>query len=546
MPQSDFQGDVVVPAAAPGGLEALRAIAYGDSPRPGEDMLSQSPIDPSTKWLAYSAGALRPGNFDQSMQGALGALAGEQSKESELKAKYLPLVAQALMQRQQMQLQMAMNQYKLTQDWEGALTGQLTGLLSKQGDITPEDVVGAISGPVRNGTVPQQFAQQFAQGLPVHDPAALRDTIRRRAVATMNPEKRVEAVSPNVEMSNTGGALTPVNKNPNAAVPLGALPGSVPMSLKPEDRVPKTVETPRGPVTASPTTGKAAPLGSPEGIAITQEALGGGAGAAPQPVLPATGGPTAPAGLPMPPAGAGVPAQSAPSVSQARSPAQLKYEENAGTDTAKYESNLNDRVDAMRDLSVRINEMRDQMKNFQPGAAANYRLKLGSWGKDLGAYVGMSPEKAAAFGDKLAGGNISSMQDFQKVAVTGAMEALRSAMQSGRITQGEFAVFQKNNPSIEMDPDALDKVTNFLTKQYQTASAEQQELGKYKATGADVTGFREYWNRKAQELGHAAPAVATGQGRGSVKPAVTQRVGTSLGGHKIVMNPTTHQWEYEE
>jgi len=48
------------------------------------------------------------------------------------------------------------------------------------------------------------------------------------------------------------------------------------------------------------------------------------------------------------------------------------------------------------------------------------------------------------------------------LAAQTAMESLKQAMGgSGRITQAEFKVFQQNNPNIELDPRAIDKIYEF-------------------------------------------------------------------------------------
>lgn len=506
MDEADFLNEDG-PQSGGGALTALRDTAYSGAPLKDsmDYLLGSQVINPATKWHAYAAGALKPasGGFGESMGNALGALSGAESQEAELKAKYIPLVAQAMIQRQIQMANLAMQQWKLNNDFDLAGTGALTGLLGKKGDITSGDVIGVLGGAVSRGMLPPENARRIYKALPFEKGSdAVREAIQRMSISRTTPKEALDATTPRLSVEDTGGRKDVVNLNPLSSTPVGAQPTvAVPKTLTPAEKLP----VPEKDAAGNP-------------VLVNREA---GTAGFPTPVA----NPSASSGK-----------ADAPVAPVVKSPSEKALEEAGGKDLGEYSKQLNTRVEAMRDVQNRFGEMRRLVGEFRPGATGEMRAKLGAWVDDLSKTLGLSPEQARKLSQSVAGGDISSAQAFQKLAVQGAMEALQAAMNNNRITQGEFGVFRQNSPSLAMDPDAIDKMMNFVTRQYQLASTEQAEFDKYRKTHSDVLSWPSEWNRRARELGYFPVVEAQGSGKGSPKPRTAATVGVSKSGRRMKLN----------
>ena len=461
-------------------------------------------IRPETQHLAFAAGALRPawGGFGEALANAFGEQANAQMKEAELRARYLPQIAQAQMQRQLQMMQIAAQQQKLIEGYRDVGVGSLTGLLSLQEPLTGQHVIQALGAEAARGTLPQQMAQQIYDSLPVKDPVALRQEIQRLAVSRMGGNEAFGAVTPKVDMQDTGKGVVPLQTNPTAGVPVGPYaPGrTAPKSMTPGEAVQVTEDQ------------------AGNQIIVNKEQ---GTVSRPTP---------APAG-PQPMTVSGVEA-----------------EKGLGNDAKDYVKSLNDKVSTMRELTGRFNEMRDKIGNFTPGAMGEYRQVLGSWVKDIGQTLGLSPEAANALATKLAKGDIGDAQAFQKLAIQGAMEAVRAAQGSAQnISNADFAAFLKSNPSLATDPKALDSMMNYASEQYRKATIEQNELFAYRDQGGDLAKWPNEWNKRSIELGLTKPVKTTGTAKGSnpATPKTRSAVGTDLSGRKIKQAPDG-TWVYED
>lgn len=504
-----------------GGLGAMQLSMNGPMMAGTEyiDELASKPIiDPANKWRRYAAASIAPtrgGTFAESFAASLDAYSGADEKEAELRAKYLPIIAQALLQRQMQAVTMQQNQFKLTKEWDALLTGGLTGLMSQGNAVTPETVRAMVVGKVQQQQVPGDFAQQWLKNMP--DPAQhdLTSWARGKTVASMGDDARLPAVSDKPNVQDVGGRKVILNENPNAPGGVRELPGGgIPNTLTPKDKIPGVQSTSSGLVITAPTTGKSAIAGTPEAQAVTEEALGTGQGGA-------------------------------PSRSAASDPARLKSEETYGGDFGKYRADLDDKVTALADLNTRIGESRNLVKEFRTGAAGEMRTRIAAWTKDVALTAGLSQAQADAIATKVAGGDVSSAQAFEKLAVQGAMEALKSAAGPGqRFTQMEYQQFANvGNPNLKTDPRAMEKIQNFLAEQYRKSAAEQKFVTDEYTAGASLSSIRTRW---AQAQAAANPPsrsdnMSKGSARNS-KPSVTP-LGTSLDGRK--MKQVNGVWEYE-
>lgn len=178
----------------------------------------------------------------------------------------------------------------------------------------------------------------------------------------------------------------------------------------------------------------------------------------------------------------------------------------SGTNAANYENALNDRVRTGQDLMMRVEEARGALGQFQPGMGAGAREQIARVAQAL---PGVDPNGRLV--QAINGGDVAAKQEFQKLAAQQAMETLKQSMGgSGRITQAEFKVFQANNPNIELDPRAIEKIYNFATRVYQRDSGEQQALSAYKQNGGDATQWPAQWTRQLQQSGVVKDQITAG------------------------------------
>lgn len=507
-----------------GGLDSLRLSASGgNSPQsvsdmlsgPGQqsmDMLQNAQIsDPSAKWEAFAAGALKPatGGFGEAMGNALGALSQGKQQEAELRAKYIPLIAQAFMQRQLQAAQLAMNQWKLTQDFDKAGIGALTGLLNKPEPLTGRDAAQALGSVVQRGLIPPDHAQRLYSTLPIDNPQELRNHITRLAIGSLEGKEAFGAVTPKVGVEDQGGARVPFNTNPTAPNPVGPMAGGMSKTLSPAE-----------------TLGARGTEKDQAGNTIFTDKLNstvryGNNGA---PLLGVQGGSPGPGGPPI------------------KELANVDFEKGVGTKMSAYHEDLTQSLEAMRSMQQRLGDMREFIKNYQPGATSELRLQLGSHIKDLAVSLGLSPEQSDSIARSLSKGDVGSAQAFQKLATQGTLDVLKAA--NPRFTQAEFATISKNNPNLLNDPAAFDKMQNFITKQYQMKSAESQEFSKYVAAGKPLVQWPSTWNKQAQELGYIKPTVVKAAAKTSSGQSSSEAVGVALNGRPIKL--TDKGWVYAD
>lgn len=151
-----------------------------------------------------------------------------------------------------------------------------------------------------------------------------------------------------------------------------------------------------------------------------------------------------------------------------------------------YKTALDSKVKEGIDLSQRAQRSLALLDQFRPGLAAPVREDLGRRAAEvLAPFVGEA--QANKVGNGIAGGNIASMQEFEKMAATQAMESLKQAMESGRITQSEFKIFKDANPSIAMNREAIKNVYNFMHNITMRDYGEQQKLNDFIGKGGNIS-----------------------------------------------------------
>jgi hypothetical protein len=98
---------------------------------------------------------------------------------------------------------------------------------------------------------------------------------------------------------------------------------------------------------------------------------------------------------------------------------------------------------------------------------------------------------------KINNGDVAAKQEFMKLSAQQAMESLKQSMGgAGRIAQAEFKVFQQNNPNIELDPRAIDKIFDFSQRVFQRDAQEQKGLNEYRNNGGDISQWPTVWTQQ--------------------------------------------------
>jgi len=197
-----------------------------------------------------------------------------------------------------------------------------------------------------------------------------------------------------------------------------------------------------------------------------------------------------------------------PSGMPLKTPQQQKFDDARAEDAAKASAALNDRVRSGADLMQRLGESRAAMEKFQAGAGKETRLQIAQMAQAFGV-----PDATVS---KIAGGDIGAMQEFQKLAVTQAMETLKQSMatdtgSAGRMTQAEFQQFLKVNPNLSTDPRAINKLFDFSEHVHNRNLQEQQAFDQYTAKGGDPSRWSAEWSRRIMQPANtpiSAPAVS--------------------------------------
>ena len=284
------------------------------------------------------------------------------------------------------------------------------------------------------------------------------------------------------------------------------------------------VAAPPGGPDYSPGAVTTAPLAPPAGIEPSATAAPGQAPATPAATAPSTPtpSPAAPAGAPGAPPG--VPQAQIP-WQQVRTAQYLKAGQDHYNERFKE---LSDRVTAEYPVLQSIAEMRDLMKDVRPGPEQAWRYPLATFAKKIGA--------SDAIVRGIEGGDLGKAQELQKFFVTNVMGQLRQNLPPGsRLNLMEWSAFSRNNPNLETLPDAIERIFNFWTKQYDFNRTELEQMPQYVSRGGDPFQWDAEWSHRATGLGFISPATgiqprpepgappAPGTRRSTVTPAPTLR-----------------------
>lgn len=182
-------------------------------------------------------------------------------------------------------------------------------------------------------------------------------------------------------------------------------------------------------------------------------------------------------------------------------------------DMADYSKTLNGHLSDSQALLQRIEQSRQALTKFTAGGGGETRSQLASLAQSI-------PGVSTSLVDKIAGGDLSASQEFQKYAAQEALGTMQQALASdtGKGSQGNrvaMQLFIKNNPNIDTDPRAIEKIFNFQTQQHNNLLDQSNAYQQYKDTpGNDPSKFPNYWAGEAIRRGFVKPEIRSGYAKG--------------------------------
>lgn len=363
----------------------------------------------------------------------------------------------------------------------------------------PQTAAAYISQGVGRGYWAAPDAQRMIASMP-QDPAAFQTWRASQLKQSLSAKDQL----PKFESQDVGGAMRTLAVDPTTGLP--TVTSTTPKTISPADEARISIERfnagkptvmmagDQGLVSVAPysTVGKpvTGALAMAPGLAPGGSQNAGAAAPASVPVASAATRQASTASAPP----NSLAMQAAPTSAAPADPAQGLgakdyYKPEAMKAAADYGTQLNSKVGVGQDLMMRINEASQALSQFQPGMGAETRLNIARAAQAMGAPDGLVKQ--------INQGDVAAKQEFMKLAAQQAMESLKQSMGgSGRITQAEFKVFQQNNPNIELDPNAIQKIYGFARRVYQRDLSEQQQRQQFMDQGGDPSRWPTVWAQR--------------------------------------------------
>lgn len=178
---------------------------------------------------------------------------------------------------------------------------------------------------------------------------------------------------------------------------------------------------------------------------------------------------------------------------QAASPSSLAYQADRAKDMAGYQQKVDQTVTDWSNIMRTTQEAQKALQDFKPGGGAGVYAHAAQLAQAVGA-----PQSLV---DRLGNGDISAGQEFQKLMVDSTMSRIRVALEGiggSRINQQEFEHFQQNNPNIDTDPRAIDKIFKFWQRQYNISRDEQSGMNQYISQHGNLSEWPQKWQDTLQ------------------------------------------------
>lgn len=366
---------------------------------------------------------------------------------------------------QNLQADTALKSLQAAQVHYDALGKAAGSLLPLGNKVTQKDVIGQVGMLMGQGLIERDKAIDYISALP-QDGAPLAQLVQQQAMQASGAAKALDMSYGAINTIGHGGGTSIVAASPlTGARQMGEV---VNTPTPGELNTPVMGQTPGGAPTIAPR------------AAVVPQFTGSGE------VMPGTG-----------PQSGVKPAVIGPNATTS------KYQEALGPIAAQDEDDLNARVRTGVMMAQNLGVAKEALGKFKTGGGAELGLRLSGIAQAMGLPTSVV--------DKLASGDRSAAQEFQKLAVQQAVANLRQAQGSGqRQTNLEFDNFVKSNPNLETDPRAIEKIFNLYTRQNKLFTAEQTARNMWKegtATGEgdwkgkDMSQFPQWWQKHLLDKG---------------------------------------------
>ncbi|MCW5141057.1 hypothetical protein [Burkholderia cenocepacia] len=364
-----------------------------------------------------------------------------------------PQFAKSVQEMQHGQVKFDADKFDLAVKQVSSLRQQLGGLMADprfgKGDMTAAIGDLVLKG-IDNGTIPPEMAARELDSIP-RDPAQQAQFIRNHWMASLKGEVQLQALKPDVQTIDTGGAINIVPIDPMTGAPKGAT--SFQKSLTPGEAA-QRVQTFQD--------------GQPGTVAMGSLVGGGAGGFGDGSYAGGAGGGGAPGGF-LP---------TGPALGQEAAASTL------GTEMGKAVANLSAQAEAAPQRVYMLQELQRTAKDFTPGATADWSLQAknlaSSIAPDVAAKIGIDPAK------------IASQQEFNKYAT---QLAIAQAGTLGAGTDSKLATALSGNPNQKMNGLSVDHLTRAMIgmeRATQAKNAAWQQAG----LGPDKFGqWSAQWNR---------------------------------------------------
>jgi len=133
-----------------------------------------------------------------------------------------------------------------------------------------------------------------------------------------------------------------------------------------------------------------------------------------------------------------------------------------------YQKDLTARFQGSVNNLLRTTEARDLLNKFKPGAGSSTYAEIAQKLQAIGA-----PQNLV---DQIAGGDLGATQSFNKFLAQSIIAGVRQASGGDQARVAEVENFIKNNPTVNTDPRALNRLFDFTDKLAQKDFAEQDFL----------------------------------------------------------------------
>lgn len=399
--------------------------------------------------------------------------------------------------RQSTQMDIFKKQLETSQMQQRTFSDEALGLLTQHGTgVTQQQVIAGLGKLVSAGTITANQATAYAAQLPKDGPG-LANFLKGQAAAFGSRADTMEQVLGKIQTVDLGGSQQVFRASPLTGevkqlgqfekTPTPAELNAPTEVLDPEGRGKKMI--PRFQV---------APMVGGMGTVTSNPVAQGG-------TTPQGQNPLAPIGQ--------APLTAYPKEKES-------YLEGVGKKMNEYEDTLNTLVSDNNRLIVNLDNAWRAAQKFKAGGGSGVYK---AFAEALQSIPGV-PDRLI---DTVAKGHLPSMQEFEKIMVPAATQAMRQAFGGvQRFALMEWQKFQDSQPNIKTDPRAIENMFNIMKRVAQLSQLEQEEFNNYKKLNDKDPGqfplnrFPAYWQDKLVDSGvidYAPYKRAKGGGGGEEK-----------------------------